>query len=141
MQENRECSVDLKVDRQHIFGNRFAKSSCGKNTNPWKIRALPGQKINISLIQLPGFGDGNDSLKLSFEKKERGRENVRCSKGHIRDKLNNKDAFICFGKHFEAMQTESSNFLSDSNNLEIVLNDENPDNAILLAIEGQLSLD
>ena len=133
--------MDLKVERQHIFGNNFVKSSCGKNTNPWKLRALPGQKINISLIQLPGFGDGNDSLKLSFEKKERGRENVRCSKGHIRDKLNNKVAFLCFGKHFEAMQTESSSFISNSNNLEIVLSDDNPNNAFLLAIEGKLSHD
>jgi hypothetical protein len=67
--ENRQCSVALAAEPQHIVGGErsFVIQSdairCGTESQPWSIEALAGQRIAASLID---FGEQMFSFQISW---------------------------------------------------------------------------
>ena len=102
-------------------------SSCGSKSHPWRLEATAGQRINISLL---------DFTAMSMSATDRPRDRVTCRQyGYVLETLNKRNVSVCGGGGAELRQSHV--YLSDSNNVEIVLTvSSEPQRKFLLKLEG-----
>lgn len=88
-------------------------SSCGTRTNPWRLEAPAGQRINISLLDFTGVVNSSS----------RERRATCLNYGYLVDRSNKKNISIC-GATVEdgvKLQRESAVYTSDASSVDIVL--------------------
>jgi len=134
VQESRSCSAIVNNDHQFMSSSSAVSegqsvSSCGSRSQPWRLEAPLGQRINISLLDFSGLAatsrDGD----------------VTCYQyGYVIDKVNKKNVSICSVKGVEK-QRESHVCTSESNTVNIVLTGIDMANSnFLVKVQGMLSM-
>ena len=94
-----------------VLSSDVAKQTgCGSTTSPWLIKALPGQRINLTLLDFGAVQNEESPLDSSGQ-----RSMDHCQVyGIIRETLNGKASAICGG-----IIRERNVYVSEGNELEV----------------------
>jgi hypothetical protein len=120
VQESRSCTVTVTGEQQYIARSLSTSSdfnslsSCGTRTNPWRLEAPAGQRINISLLDFTGSvgaaaREGHGAMCRTY--------------GYLVEKSNKKNVSICGATSIDGtkLQRESAVYMSEVNSVDIVL--------------------
>ena len=132
MQESRRCVVSVTTEAQFISSSSSTSSevnivsSCGSKSHPWRLEAVAGQRINISLL---------DFTVMSMSAADRPRDRVTCRQyGYVLEKLNKRNMSVCGGGGAQLRQSHV--LISHSNYLHIV-HTPNIEQSFLIKVEGR----
>ena len=120
VQESRGCVVSVTTEVQFMSSSSDVNSvsSCGSKSHPWRLEAAAGQRMNISLLD---FTD------------RRPRDRVTCRQyGYVLEKLNKRNVSVC-----GAELRQSHVYISDANNVEIVLTQTGDNQKLTFLIRSQ----
>ena len=118
MQESRTCKILATNEEQYISSQSSASSDsaadsirCGTTSNPWRVEAAAGQRINISLIDFAADDVSRDV----------GRDVTNCRRqyGFVVEKWNKNNVSLC--AEGAAERRQSAVYTSDTNSLDILL--------------------
>ena len=133
VEDGRSCTVAVSNQPIHISGRHLrmstSHSGCGSRNTPWRLEALVGQRIRVSVLDFADYDDDATTLKSSSPVDV---EDCRRQFGYILDRPARKNISVCGVKERTRPMHDSK-----ANVLELILAEHSAESFnYLLRFEG-----
>jgi len=118
VQESRTCAVTATVDEQYIasassvYTEVSTMSNCGTKSHPWRLESGVGQRLRVNILDFTGPVDTPSANS----------RDITCRQyGYVLERSTKRNVSMCMPVAGNEAKRESEIYLSDTNNVNIVL--------------------